>query len=104
MTSKSELNKSNKQILDWEEELQLLETKPSKTVSKTKSKPTEDDLQLVGTIKPSKETEKEKLERSADPLMRDARNKLNYYLKKIPAYSSLDSQAKLLQVEMNNYK
>ena len=36
--------------------------------------------------------------------MKDARNKLNYYLKRIPTYSTLESQIKILNTELNNYK
>lgn len=106
MTSKSDLNQSTKQILDWEEELNLLETKPYKAGKKpAKEKITANDMEVIETtMKNSSPEKKEKMERSSDPLMKDAREKLNYYLKKIPTYSSLDSQAKLLQLEMNNYK
>lgn len=106
MTSKSELNQSHDQILDWEDELKNIETNNFK--KGPKSKVTANDMETLEAVTIKKEKtvkeEKEKTGLSNDPLMTDARNKLNYYLKKIPTYTSLSSQAKLIQIEMNNYK
>lgn len=46
----------------------------------------------------------EKFALSADPLMKDARDTLNIYLKKIPSYNSMEAQKRILEKEMNLYK
>lgn len=94
------LKQSYSEVIDFDEidNVELLSTKYQSKPSKS-NKP---DLQeYKGTM----EEEDKKLKGlSKDPLMSDARNKLNYYLKKIPNYKTTTTQIELLQKEMNQYK
>lgn len=109
MNNTSTMNQSTQNFTDWDDFINEEPTKTSR-IPRKKSKilnlDDEDETSKLQTVN-QKTPSKEKAERfgtSADPLMKDARDKLNYYLKRIPSFSTLSSQINILNSEMNVYK
>ena len=111
MNNSSLLNQSAQDAQDWNDFINSdFASSKAKTGRPKKIKGEEDFEDLNLQVVKQKTSELGKVEKtekygvSADPLMKDARNKLNYYLKRIPTYSTLESQIKILNTELNNYK
>ncbi len=111
MNNSSLLNQSAQDAQDWDDFINSdFVTSKARTGRPKKIKGEEDFEDLNLQVVKQKTSELGKVEKtekygvSADPLMKDARNKLNYYLKRIPTYSTLESQIKILNTELNNYK
>lgn len=113
MNNTSSTNQQQQVVTDWDEFITSEEALP-KAPKKGTKKPTvvvlkdEDTdetskLQVVNQKKPEALKE-EKYGVSADPLMKDAKDKLNYYLKRIPSFTTLSSQISIINTEMNIYK
>lgn len=115
MNNTSTVNNLNQAVTNWDD---FINDETSVPTQKQKPKPRKksnvinlDDeeenesskLQEVKQKKPEKE-KTEKFSVSADPLMKDARDKLNYYLKKIPSFTTISSQINILNSEMNTYR
>lgn len=108
MNNTSTVARMNQDVTDWDDFInEEVGSKPKmgrKPIINLDDEESETDgLQTVKQKKPEKE-KAEKFSVSSDPLMKDARDKLNYYLKKIPSYTTLSAQISILNSEMNNYK
>lgn len=107
MNNTSVLNQSTDTVMDWDDFIDNGISKPKRNTKKIINLDSDSDdspnLQEVKQKKPEKE-KSEKFGVSSDPLMKDAREKLNYYLKKIPSFSTITSQIDILNIKLNEYK
>lgn len=110
MNNTSNSNQDNHDITDWDEFITSEQAVPKAAKAKKVVNLNVDEdadestnLQEVKQKAPEKETT-EKYGVSKDPLMKDARDKLNYYLKRIPSFTTLTSQIAIINKEMNVYK
>ena len=105
MNNTSVLNQSVESIMDWDDFIDNGINKSKKPTKKIINHDDDDspNLQEVKQKKPEKE-KSEKFGVSSDPLMKDAREKLNYYLKKIPSFTTISTQIEILTVKLNEYK
>lgn len=110
MNTTSRQNQQDQNVTDWDQFITSDEAIAKPIKRKTKVINLDDDeddetsnLQKVNQKKPEKE-KTEKFGVSNDPLMKDAKDKLNYYLKKIPSFTTLSSQINIINTEMNVYK
>lgn len=106
MNNTSVLNQSVESVMDWDDFIDNGISKSKKSTKKIINLDSDDDKPNLQEVK-QKKPEKEKTEKfgvSSDPLMKDAREKLNYYLKKIPSFSTISTQIEILNVKLNEYK
>lgn len=106
MNNTSVLNQSVESVMDWDDFIDNGISKSKKSTKKIINLDSDDDKPNLQEVK-QKKPEKEKAEKfgvSSDPLMKDAREKLNYYLKKIPSFSTISTQIEILNVKLNEYK
>lgn len=112
MNNTSTVNNLNQAVTNWDDFINdetSVPTQKQKPRKKSNVINLDDDenesskLQEVKQKKPEKQ-KTEKYSVSSDPLLKDAREKLNYYLKKIPSYTSISSQISILNNEMNTYR
>lgn len=104
-------NNSNLPVIEWDDFIDedfevksYFRRKKKETLTANDMEDPNFNIQATGQKIKAQEVVKEKYALSKDPLMKDAREKLEYYLKKIPSVRNTLVQIELLEKELNNYK
>lgn len=98
----SQLQQANQEVISFEDFVKLPQ-KDQKTIGQSLPKEKRPN-NFLNKKSPEKLEKAEKFALSADPLLKDARESLNFYLKRIPSYNSMEAQKKIIEAEMNIYK